>query len=39
MDVAGRKGGVCRPPRRPLSDDVAASVKKDTEKALAAGYR
>src|SRR6478735_2423588 len=39
MDVAGRKGGVCRPPRRPLSDDVAALVTKNTEKALAAGYR
>ncbi len=39
MDVAGRKGGACRPPRRPLPADVAASVTKDTEKALAHGYR
>ena len=39
MDVAGRKGGPCRPPRLPLSADVAASVRKDTERALAHGYR
>jgi 4-hydroxy-tetrahydrodipicolinate synthase len=39
MDVAGRKGGPCRPPRLPLSADVAASVRKDTERALAYGYR
>jgi 1-pyrroline-4-hydroxy-2-carboxylate deaminase len=39
MDVAGRKGGACRPPRLPLSADVAASVRKDTERALANGYR
>ncbi len=39
MDVAGRKGGICRAPRLPLPDDVAAMVRKDTEKALAQGYR
>jgi 4-hydroxy-tetrahydrodipicolinate synthase len=39
MDVAGRKGGACRPPRLPLSADVAAVVRKDTERALANGYR
>lgn len=39
MDVAGRKGGACRPPRLPLSADVAAAVRKDTERALANGYR
>jgi dihydrodipicolinate synthase/N-acetylneuraminate lyase len=39
MDVAGRKGGACRPPRRPLPADVAATVTKDTEKALGHGYR
>lgn len=39
MDVAGRKGGRCRAPRLPLRDDVAAAVRKDTEKALAQGYR
>jgi 1-pyrroline-4-hydroxy-2-carboxylate deaminase len=39
MDVAGRKGGACRPPRLPLSVDVAAAVRKDTERALANGYR
>jgi dihydrodipicolinate synthase/N-acetylneuraminate lyase len=39
MDVAGRPGGSCRPPRLALSADVAAAVRKDTEKALANGYR
>jgi len=39
MDVAGRRGGPCRPPRLPLADDVAAAVRKDTEKALGLGYR
>jgi len=39
MDVAGRKGGACRAPRLPLPADVANSVRKDTEKALAHGYR
>jgi dihydrodipicolinate synthase/N-acetylneuraminate lyase len=39
MDVAGRKGGACRPPRSPLSAEAAAQVVKDTEAALAKGYR
>jgi 1-pyrroline-4-hydroxy-2-carboxylate deaminase len=39
MDVAGRKGGVCRAPRLPLATELAAVVRKDTEKALADGYR
>ena len=39
MDVAGRKGGACRPPRSPLSAESAAQVVKDTEAALAKGYR
>jgi 1-pyrroline-4-hydroxy-2-carboxylate deaminase len=39
MDVAGRKGGGCRPPRLPLAPDLALAVRKDTEKALADGYR
>ena len=38
MDVAGRKGGPCRPPRSPLSSEAAAQVVKDTEAALAKGY-
>jgi dihydrodipicolinate synthase/N-acetylneuraminate lyase len=38
MDVAGRKGGACRPPRLALPSDVQAVVRKDTEKALAGGY-
>jgi 1-pyrroline-4-hydroxy-2-carboxylate deaminase len=39
MDVAGRKGGVCRPPRSPLPEAVAARVIADTEAALAKGYK
>jgi 4-hydroxy-tetrahydrodipicolinate synthase len=39
MDIAGRKGGASRPPRGPLSPEIAAQVKADTEKALANGYR
>ena len=39
MDVAGRKGGRCRPPRGPLPAAVAAAVRRDTEAALAKGYR
>jgi 1-pyrroline-4-hydroxy-2-carboxylate deaminase len=39
MDVAGRRGGACRPPRLPLSADVATVIRKDTERALANGYR
>lgn len=39
MDVAGRYGGQCRPPRRPLPDDIAAQIRADTEKVLAEGLR
>jgi 1-pyrroline-4-hydroxy-2-carboxylate deaminase len=39
MDIAGRKGGACRAPRAPLAPEVAAAVRKDTEKALSDGYR
>ena len=39
MDVAGRKGGVCRPPRSPLPEAVAAQIVADTEAALAKGYK
>jgi 4-hydroxy-tetrahydrodipicolinate synthase len=38
MDVVGRKGGVCRPPRRPLRPEVAERVTADTKAALAKGY-
>ncbi|MFC8429083.1 dihydrodipicolinate synthase family protein [Streptomyces sp. NPDC057253] len=37
MDIAGRPGGVCRPPRVPLLPDQEAAVRAATEKALAAG--
>ncbi|MEV8593953.1 dihydrodipicolinate synthase family protein [Streptomyces sp. NPDC052012] len=37
MDVAGRYGGPCRPPRTPLLPEQDAAVRAATEKALAAG--
>ncbi|WP_026256068.1 dihydrodipicolinate synthase family protein [Mycobacterium sp. 155] len=39
MDIVGRKGGPCRAPRLPLSPDADAVVRKDTEKAIADGYK
>ncbi|GAA2445227.1 MULTISPECIES: dihydrodipicolinate synthase family protein [Streptomyces] len=37
MDIAGFRGGPCRPPRTPLTDARAAAVRAATEKALAEG--
>jgi 4-hydroxy-tetrahydrodipicolinate synthase len=37
MDLAGRFGGPCRPPRVPLLPDQETVVRTATEKALAAG--
>ncbi|MFI9612231.1 dihydrodipicolinate synthase family protein [Streptomyces sp. NPDC052023] len=37
MDIAGRYGGPCRPPREPLPPEQRAAVRAATEKALAAG--
>lgn len=34
MDVAGRYGGPCRPPRQPLDPVVAAEITANTEKVL-----
>jgi 1-pyrroline-4-hydroxy-2-carboxylate deaminase len=39
MDVAGRKGARCRPPRMPLPPEVADRIVRDTEAVLAKGYR
>lgn len=39
MDMVGRKGGVCRPPRTPLSAENTEVVRKATEFAIAKGYR
>ncbi|MET4061689.1 dihydrodipicolinate synthase/N-acetylneuraminate lyase [Arthrobacter sp. UYP6] len=39
MDIAGRRGGACRPPRGALTGAVHASVVRDTEAALAKGYK
>ncbi len=39
MDIAGRYGGPCRPPRQPLLPAQAAVVRAATEKAIAGGLR
>ena len=39
MDVAGRNGGACRPPRLPLAPQIAERIVRDTEAVLANGYR
>ncbi|GAA2862704.1 dihydrodipicolinate synthase family protein [Streptosporangium fragile] len=39
MDLAGRKGGRCRPPRLALVPEQEAAVRAATEKALAEGLR
>ena len=39
MDVVGLQGGACRPPRGPLAPDVRDAVVRDTEAALAKGYK
>lgn len=37
MDLVGRKGGGCRPPRQPLLPEQEAAVRTATEAAVAAG--
>jgi len=37
MDIAGRFGGPCRPPRQPLTEEQAAIVRMSTEKAITEG--
>ena len=37
MDILGRKGGGCRPPRQPLLPEQEAAVRTATEAAVAAG--
>ncbi|KAB1915743.1 dihydrodipicolinate synthase family protein [Micromonospora sp. AMSO31t] len=37
MDIAGRHGGICRPPRQPLTAEQEQSVRAATEAALEAG--
>ncbi|MFE9654527.1 dihydrodipicolinate synthase family protein [Micromonospora sp. NPDC006431] len=39
MDVVGRYGGPCRPPRVPLTAEQQRAVREATEKASAAGCR
>jgi 1-pyrroline-4-hydroxy-2-carboxylate deaminase len=39
MDILGRYGGPCRPPRLALTPEQARAVREATEKVAAAGYR
>ena len=39
MDVVGRYGGPCRPPRLPLPEAVQQEIIRDTEAAIAKGYK
>lgn len=39
MDLAGRKGGKCRPPRVPLAPELIERITADTRDVLAKGYR
>ena len=39
MDVAGRKGGICRPPRAALPTEIHDRVVADTEAALGQGLQ
>lgn len=39
MDVVGRYGGPCRPPRSALSPEIEQKIREHTEQALAAGLR
>ncbi len=39
MDMAGRHGGPCRPPRRPLAPEAEAAVRAATQTAQQAGLR
>ncbi|GAB2919800.1 dihydrodipicolinate synthase family protein [Streptomyces mayteni] len=39
MDVAGRTGGACRPPRSPLPAEDVATITRVTEALLAEGHR
>ncbi|MFI1769046.1 dihydrodipicolinate synthase family protein [Streptomyces sp. NPDC020800] len=39
MDIAGRPGGPCRPPRSPLTAQQDSAVRAATEAALAGGLR
>ncbi len=38
MDVLGLRGGLCRPPRLPLSQPLVERIVADTEAAAAKGY-
>lgn len=39
MDIAGRKGGICRPPRQELAEEQRRVITAATEAALVRGHR
>lgn len=39
MDLAGRKGGICRPPRGPLATEMYERITADTMAAIARNYQ
>jgi 1-pyrroline-4-hydroxy-2-carboxylate deaminase len=39
MDIVGRRGGPCRPPRVPLAAEHEAEIRRLTERAVEAGLR
>lgn len=38
MDIVGRRGGMCRPPRGPLSKAMSEAITHDTNVAVSKGY-
>lgn len=38
MDIVGRRGGTCRPPRRALRPEIAERVTADTKTVVSKGY-
>ena len=39
MDIVGRYGGPCRPPRQPLTEDQEQAIRRATEEVLAGAVR
>jgi dihydrodipicolinate synthase/N-acetylneuraminate lyase len=39
QDMIGRKGGICRPPRTPLSAAMTETIRRDTQSVIDAGLK